>query len=96
VDGDGAMVWAGLVSTITLPTLESVRWGIIGFGNVTEAKSGPGFQQAERSELVAVMRRNGDLAADYARRHDVPRWYGDADELVNDPRRRRRLRRNAT
>jgi predicted dehydrogenase len=62
-----------------------VRWGIIGVGNVTERKSGPGFQQAERSELVAVMRRNGDLAADYARRHDIPRWYDDADELINDP-----------
>ena len=31
------------------------------------------------------MRRNGDLAADYARRHDIPRWYDDADELINDP-----------
>ena len=28
---------------------------------------------------------NGDLAADYARRHGVPRWYSDADELINDP-----------
>ena len=83
--GDVAMVWADPVSTTTLPTVESVRWGIIGVGNVTEGKSGPGFQQAERSELVAVMRRNGDLAADYARRHDVPRWYDDADELINDP-----------
>jgi predicted dehydrogenase len=62
-----------------------VRWGIIGVGDVTERKSGPGFQQAERSELVAVMRRNGDLAADYARRHNVPRWYDDANELINDP-----------
>jgi predicted dehydrogenase len=61
-----------------------VRWGIIGVGNVTERKSGPGFQQAERSELVAVMRRNGDLAADYARRNGVPRWYDDADALIND------------
>ncbi|HET8914100.1 MAG TPA: Gfo/Idh/MocA family oxidoreductase, partial [Propionibacteriaceae bacterium] len=69
----------------TLTPVETVRWGIIGVGNVTEHKSGPGFQQAERSELVAVMRRNGDLAADYARRHDVPRWYDDADELINDP-----------
>jgi hypothetical protein len=69
----------------TLTTVESVRWGIIGVGDVTERKSGPGFQQAERSELVAVMRRNGDLAADYARRHNVPRWYDDADELINDP-----------
>jgi predicted dehydrogenase len=65
--------------------VERVRWGIIGVGNVTERKSGPGFRQAERSELVAVMRRNGDLAADYARRNDVPRWYDDADELINDP-----------
>ena len=69
----------------TLTTVKRVRWGIIGVGNVTERKSGPGFQQAERSELVAVMGRNGDLAADYARRHDVPRWYDDADELINDP-----------
>ena len=65
--------------------MERVRWGIIGVGNVTERKSGPGFQQAERSELVAVMRRNGELAADYARRNNVPRWYDDADELINDP-----------
>ena len=64
--------------------MKMVRWGIIGV-EVTERKSGPGFQQAERSELVAVMRRNGDLAADYARRHNVPHWYDDADELINDP-----------
>jgi predicted dehydrogenase len=64
--------------------VDRVRWGVIGVGDVTERKSGPGFQQAERSDLVAVMRRNGDLAADYARRHHVPRWYDDADELIND------------
>jgi predicted dehydrogenase len=77
------MVWAGSVST-TLTTVERVRWGIIGVGDVTERKSGPGFKQAERSELVAVMRRNGDLAADFARRNNVPRWYDDADDLIND------------
>ena len=65
--------------------MERVRWGIIGVGDVTERKSGPGFQLAERSDLVAVMRRNADLAADYARRHNVPRWYDDADELIKDP-----------
>ncbi|MBI4624949.1 MAG: Gfo/Idh/MocA family oxidoreductase [Verrucomicrobia bacterium] len=62
-----------------------IRWGIIGCGDVTEVKSGPGFQQARGSQLVAVMRRNGALAADYARRHGVPRWYDDARALVNDP-----------
>src|SRR5699024_232696 len=65
--------------------METVRWGIIGVGDVTEAKSGPGFQQAERSQLVAVMRRDGQKAADYARRHGVPRWYDDADALIADP-----------
>ena len=44
--------------------MDRVRWGIIGVGDVTEVKSGPGFRQAEGSELVAVMRRNGDLARD--------------------------------
>lgn len=61
-----------------------VRWGIIGCGDVTEVKSGPGFQAAEGSELVAVMRRHGDLAEDYARRHGVPRWYDDSDALIQD------------
>jgi len=65
--------------------MQRVRWGILGVGDVTEKKSGPGFQQAERSELVAVMRRSTDKAADYARRHGVPRWYDDADALIHDP-----------
>jgi predicted dehydrogenase len=65
--------------------MRAVRWGIIGCGNVTEVKSGPALQKAEGSSLVAVMRRNGELAEDYARRHDVPRWYDDAQALIDDP-----------
>jgi predicted dehydrogenase len=63
----------------------TIRWGILGCGDVTEVKSGPGFQKARGSQLVAVMRRNGALAADYAKRHGVARWYDDARALVNDP-----------
>jgi predicted dehydrogenase len=65
--------------------MATIRWGIIGVGDVTEVKSGPGFQKAQNSSLVAVMRRTGYLAEDYARRHHVPRWYDDAQALVNDP-----------
>lgn len=64
---------------------EMIRWGIVGCGDVTEVKSGPAFQKANGSQLVAVMRRNGALAADYARRHGVPRWYDNATALINDP-----------
>ena len=64
--------------------MKTIRWGIIGCGDVTEVKSGPGFQKSEHSELVAVMRRSGELAEDYARRHGVPKWYDDADKLIHD------------
>lgn len=65
--------------------IEIVKWGIIGCGDVTEVKSGPGFQIAKNSELIAVMRRNAELAKDYAERHNVSKWYRDADQLINDP-----------
>ncbi len=65
--------------------MQTVRWGIIGCGDVTEVKSGPAFAKAAGSSLVAVMRRDGARAADYARRHGVARWYDDADALVSDP-----------
>jgi predicted dehydrogenase len=65
--------------------MRTIRWGIIGCGDVTEVKSGPGFQKAINSKLVAVMRRSGDLAKDYAHRHNVPKWYDNAEELINDP-----------
>ena len=65
--------------------MKTIHWGIIGCGDVTEVKSGPGFQKAENSKLVAVMRRNGALAEDYAKRHHVPKWYDDAQALINDP-----------
>lgn len=65
--------------------MKTIRWGIIGCGNVTEVKSGPGFQNASNSELIAVMRRQGDLAEDYAKRHNVKKWYDDADALIQDP-----------
>jgi predicted dehydrogenase len=62
-----------------------LSWGIIGCGDVTEVKSGPAFNKIAGSELVAVMRRNGALAKDYAVRHGVPKWYDDADMLIGDP-----------
>ena len=64
--------------------MDTIRWGIIGCGDVCEVKSGPGFQKAEGSRLVAVMRRDAAKAEDFARRHGVPRWYADARALIAD------------
>ena len=61
-----------------------IKWGIIGCGKVTELKSGPAFSKVAGSVLVAVMRRNAMLAEDYASRHNVPKFYSNADDLIND------------
>ncbi len=65
--------------------LNEVRWGIVGVGDVCEVKSGPAMKLIQNSKLVAVMRRDGAKAQDYAARHEVPKWYDDADKLINDP-----------
>lgn len=62
-----------------------IRWGIIGCGNVTEKKSGPAYQKTAGFEIVAVMRRDAEKAADYAKRHGIQKHYSDADALINDP-----------
>src|SRR6478735_2205831 len=64
---------------------QTINWGIIGCGDVTEIKSGPAFNKVPNSSLVAVMRRDGAKARDYAQRHHVPKWYDDATQLINDP-----------
>lgn len=67
-----------------LKKTRAIKWGIIGCGNVTEIKSGPAYKMTEGFELVAVMRRNLALAKDYAKRHGIPRFYNNADALIND------------
>ena len=64
--------------------MKQIKWGIIGCGDVTELKSGQAYNKIVDSSLVAVMRRDAEKAADYARRHNVARWYSDADDLLND------------
>ena len=63
---------------------KSVRWGIIGCGAVTEIKSGPAYQNTDGFEVVAVMRRDQEKAADYAKRHNISKHYSNADDLIAD------------
>ena len=63
----------------------TLRWGIIGCGDVTEVKSGPAFNLVEGFRLEMVMRRDSAKLADYAARHGVPRSTTDAEALIQDP-----------
>ncbi len=65
--------------------LDKIRWGFIGCGEATEKKSGPAFGQVEGSKVVAVMSRSAEKARSYASRHNIPRWFTDAQELVDCP-----------
>lgn len=65
--------------------MKIIHWGFIGCGEVTEKKSGPAFSQIEGSSVVAVMSRSERRARSYAENHGIPRWYTDAQELIDDP-----------
>lgn len=65
--------------------MKLLKWGFIGCGEVTEKKSGPAFNEVEGSEVVAVMSRSAEKARSYAMRHNVKKWYTDAQELIDDP-----------
>lgn len=62
-----------------------IRWGVIGCGNVTEIKSVPAYQQVEGFEVLGVMRRNLDLAKDYAKRHKIQSYFNNGEALINNP-----------
>lgn len=74
-----------MLNTNDTQPANTIRWGIIGCGDVTEIKSGPAFNKVPSSALIAVMRRDAAKAKDYAMRHHVAKWYDDAAKLVNDP-----------
>ena len=64
---------------------KTIRWGILGCGDVTEVKSGPAYQKTQGFKIEAVMRRDAEKAADYAKRHNISKYYSNADDLINDP-----------
>ena len=64
---------------------KEIRWGFIGCGEVTEKKSGPAFSLIPGSSVYAVMSRSKEKAQSYAQRHNIPCWYTDAQQLINDP-----------
>ena len=65
--------------------MKLISWGFIGCGEVTEKKSGPAFNEVSGSHIEAVMSRSRERAQSYAQRHDIKKWYTDAQELINDP-----------
>lgn len=64
--------------------MKEVNWGMIGCGQVTEVKSGPGLYKSTNSNLVGVYNDNYEQAADYTKRHKIPNVYQTVEELLAD------------
>ncbi len=65
--------------------MRTIRWGMIGCGQVAQGKSGPALQRAAHSQLVAVTDRSRERAAAFAQKHGVPRSFDDADAMIRSP-----------
>lgn len=63
----------------------TVRWGIIGAGDIAHRVMAPAMHDSECSQLVAVMRRTQERAEEFAREHGAFRAYDDVDALLQDP-----------
>ncbi len=61
-----------------------IKWGLIGCGAVAERKGGPALYGVAGSELTAVMSRDIDKAADFARRHGAASYYDSLQALLAD------------
>lgn len=65
--------------------MKPVVFGMIGAGRVAEVKSAPAIQKAEGAVLAAVMRRDAEKLADYAKRHGIPRYSTRYQDILEDP-----------
>jgi predicted dehydrogenase len=66
-------------------SIQPIRWGIVGAGDIAERVMAPAMRAAAGAELVAVMRRDRRAAEAFAERHGALRAYDRVDELVADP-----------
>jgi predicted dehydrogenase len=64
--------------------MKEVNWGMIGCGQVTEVKSGPGLYKSKNSNLIGVFNDNYDQAVDYTKRHGIEKVYRTPVELLSD------------
>lgn len=63
---------------------KEINWAIIGCGDVTEVKSGPGLYKSRNSNLLGVYNRTYEKAVNYAERHQIPKVYRCVEELLED------------
>ena len=62
-----------------------IRIGIVGAGEIARTRHIPGFQKIPGVSVVGVCNRRRETAGRVARDFDIPRIYGNWEDLVTDP-----------
>ncbi|MDO4765493.1 MAG: Gfo/Idh/MocA family oxidoreductase [Eubacteriales bacterium] len=62
----------------------NICWGLVGAGNVTEVKSGPGLYKNPNSVLEGVYNRTKERAIKFAYQHGVPKVFDTLEDLLAD------------
>ncbi|HMF33350.1 MAG TPA: Gfo/Idh/MocA family oxidoreductase, partial [Candidatus Lokiarchaeia archaeon] len=65
--------------------MDKVKFGIIGCGLFAERRLLPAFQQSEYAELVAIQKRDVDIARQKADENNINGAYGTPEDLLADP-----------
>jgi len=64
---------------------QTVQWGIIGCARIAATALIPGIKSSANGDVLAVASRGLEKAQEYARQFDIPRAYGNYEELLDDP-----------
>ncbi|WDQ19282.1 Gfo/Idh/MocA family protein [Rhodopirellula sp. P2] len=63
----------------------TIRWGLIGTGDIAHKRVAAAIKDDPRSELVAVCRRSEQELNRFADQHGVPHRFTDAEQLIASP-----------
>lgn len=64
--------------------VDQLRIGIIGAGQIARTRHIPGFRKLPGVKVAGVCNRHRDSAARVAREFDIPRVYGNWEEMIQD------------
>ena len=65
--------------------MNTVRWGLIGCGDISQKRVAPALQALSNVDFVAVARAKFALAEEFARQFGARKCYKDWQELLADP-----------
>ena len=64
---------------------DKLRWGVISTANIGRWAVNPAIQASNNGELLAVASRHPDTARDFAMKWNIPRYFGNYTDLLDDP-----------